>query len=71
LQLLKDLLSNGYVTKEGENEKKIRADDIFQAFLEKMIDMDIKSIDTHFKSFMDTIFAGKIIPNDSWKFVIT
>ena len=48
----------------------MRADDLFSALLAKMIDMDLKQIDKHFKNFMNEIIAAKVFPQDSWKYVI-
>jgi len=45
IQVVKDLIQSGYMTKDGESEKKLRADDIFSALVAKMIDMDLNQID--------------------------
>lgn len=41
-QPVKDLIQSGVLTteEEGEKEKKIRADDIFSAWLQKSIDLN-------------------------------
>lgn len=45
IQVVKDLIQSGYMTKDGESEKKLRADDIFSSLVAKMIDMNLNQID--------------------------
>ena len=51
-RLIKDLMLNGQMTTAEGDEKKVRAEDIIQAFTAKMIDMDQHVLEENINAFM-------------------
>jgi len=61
---------NGQLEQEGSAGKKVRADDVFSAFISKLIDMDQRSLEEHFVPFLAAWLKSRCIQNESWKFVV-
>lgn len=70
-QPVKDLLQSGVLTNEEDGkEKKLRADDIFSAFLQKLPDAAPSDINANFVPFLKAWLESGSLQNENWKFVV-
>jgi len=70
-QPVKDLLQSGVLTNEEDGkEKKLRADDIFSAFLQKLPDAPPSDINKNFVPFLKAWLESGSLQNENWKFVV-